>query len=132
MTIDEVRAHVAGVKRRLRQLQGRCTLRALNEIKFGGPVTGAPGQPVQEGALRESFHASFPSDGVSTITSDSPYARPIERGIGKHGPLTLRSPVGGFGSIETVRANFDRIVAHENAAMRSGEGTAGGAGAAVA
>lgn len=82
---------------------------ALRSIVEGSELTGAAGQPVDTGFLRASWQVTF-DGGSATIGSNAAYAEPIEDGTGKHGPLTLRSKVGGFHSVKTTVANFDRIV----------------------
>lgn len=84
---------------------------ALASIKYGSPVTGAPGQPVVEGTLLASWELERPSADVAIIGSDSPYANPIEHGTGKFGPLTLHATTGGFHSVKLTRAGMRRILA---------------------
>lgn len=90
-------------------------------IRVGSPVTGAAGQPVGQygpgyhpgkigGTLRNSYQTEFIGDREAVISSNLPYALPIEEGIGKHGPLKLRSTVGGFHSIKATAAAFQRLV----------------------
>lgn len=85
---------------------------AKQSIQFGSPLTGALGQPVDEGTLRNSFMVERPSPTERTIATNLPYAQSIEDGLSyAHGgtPMTLRSAVGGFHSIAQTVANFDRI-----------------------
>ena len=87
----------------------RVVLIAQQEIQFGGPITGALGSPVDEGGLRGDWRHEI--DGMRAVIGNTKeYATVIETGIGPHGPLTLRSEVGGFHSLATVTANIDRIV----------------------
>lgn len=114
----------------LRHLPGRLAVRVQNGMKFGDPVTGAPGQPIEEGALRNSYHITFRKPGVSFIvSSDKPYARTIEYGVGPHGRITLatthpdgrpKTPKGGFHSRDHIVSNFGRLVADELEAMKAG------------
>lgn len=62
------------------------------------PVTGAPGQPVDTGYLKNSWTLAI-GKVEALIQTNAKYARAIEDGIGPHGPLTLRSRVGGFHSV---------------------------------
>lgn len=78
-------------------------------VQTGSETTGAPGQPVDTGALRNSWQLTFEST-EALISTGLVYAPPIEDGVGPHGPLTLRSEVGGFHSVALTRAGFDRIV----------------------
>lgn len=81
-------------------------------IKDGHPLTGAPGQPVDTGTLLNSWVLGFPATNLAEITTNLVYAPPIEDGVGPFGPLTLRSPVGGFHSVKLTRAAWPRIVEH--------------------
>jgi hypothetical protein len=98
-------------------------------IVEGSEVTGAPGQPVDTGALRTSWQLSFPSPGRALISTNLVYAPIIESGIrpigsgrgnatGRTGTrITLRSPVGGFHSVQITIDALPRIVAHESARL---------------
>jgi hypothetical protein len=90
----------------------RSVLLTYESIKLGSPITGAPGQPVDTGALRNSWQVEFITPFEAKISSVLLYAQSIEDGIGQHGPLTLRSVVGGFHSVKLTIAGFDQIVAH--------------------
>lgn len=80
-------------------------------IVNGSPLTGAPGQPVDTGALKNSWQLVFEPDmSGATIGTNVVYAPAIEAGVGKYGPLTLRSATGGFHSVELTVANADRIL----------------------
>lgn len=79
-------------------------------ITVGSPVTGAPGQPVDTGALRNSWQIENIAPGQARISTNLPYAEPIEDGVGAHGPLTLRSAVGGFHSVKMTVAGFPALV----------------------
>lgn len=83
----------------------------FNGVVFGSPVTGSPGQPVDTGNLRASWQLRFISEHEAQVSTNVEYAPAIEDGIGPHGPMTLRSGVGGFHSVKSVRANFDRLLA---------------------
>jgi hypothetical protein len=82
------------------------------ELTMGGPITGAPGQPVDTGALRASYIAAFLDERTWQTSTNLPYARGIEDGVGPHGALTLRSNVGGFHSIKLIRVGFPAIVSY--------------------
>jgi len=88
-------------------------------VTVGSPVTGAPGQPVQRGTLRDSWIPEFTSRWTFQTTTNLPYALPIELGIGPFGPLTLRSQVGGFHSVARTRVGFPSIIAFVMAQPRS-------------
>lgn len=83
---------------------------ALRSVQEGSELTGAPGQPVDTGALRASWQLAFPDPDTAIIGTNLVYAAPIEEGVGKYGPLTLRSQVGGWHSVKLTVANIGRIV----------------------
>jgi hypothetical protein len=79
-------------------------------IVDGSAVTGSPGQPVDTGTLKASWHLAFVSPTVADISTNVAYAPVIEdnaRGA------TLRSAVGGFHSVRYTVAGFERLVAVE-------------------
>lgn len=82
-----------------------------DSITDGSPVTGAPGQPVNTGALKNSWQLAFDSPTSARISTKMAYAEAIEDGVGPHGPLTLRSAVGGFYSVRLTAAGFPKLVA---------------------
>lgn len=81
----------------------------LQSIRDGSSLTGAPGSPIDTRALYEAWEMVTESDGV-LVYNPLPYAWGIEHGLGPHGPITLRSHVGGFHSVELTAASWDRIV----------------------
>lgn len=83
----------------------------LRSIQEGSPLTGAPGQPVDTGHLRASWQLLFEGPTVALIQTNVVYAPGIEDAVGPHGPIQLRSQVGGFHSVKMTRAGFQRIVA---------------------
>ena len=79
-------------------------------VKEGSVTTGAPGQPVDTGNLRNSWILAFERD-YAEIRTNVEYAQAIEDGIGPHGPLTLRSQVGGFHSVKLTIAGANLLQA---------------------
>lgn len=89
-------------------------------VKEGSPISNAPGQPVDKGNLRGSINMISEADGVIVFVDDtlasgaevppSVYAKTIEDAIGPHGPIRLRSSVGGFHSFEMTMLAGDRFV----------------------
>lgn len=70
-------------------------------IVEGSPVTGAAGQPVDTGALRDSWKVTYERPGVAVIASDSPYARYVEHNTGNvryanHGPHSVKQTRAGL------------------------------------
>lgn len=98
-------------------------------IQSGSPLTGAPGQPIDENELRPSYIGEFISDWVWQTSTDKEYAIYIENGENAFGLFTLRSRVGGFHSRALTIASFsDRIIPYAvaRAMGRSGEEVYGG------
>lgn len=89
-------------------------------VKTGSELTGAPGQPVDTGNLRQSWQAVFVAPDVAEIATNVVYAPGIEDGVSmKTGnPLTLRSPTGGFHSVALTVAGFDKVVDHVTRNLR--------------
>lgn len=100
------------VDRRMRDVFVASTVEVEQSVKEGSAVTGAPGQPVQTGHLKNSYTPAFEGPLTWAVTTNVEYAEPIEEGVGPHGPLTLRSEVGGFHSLKLTRAGWPRIVDH--------------------
>jgi hypothetical protein len=84
---------------------------SYESIVNGSTITGAPGQPVDTGALRASWQQIFDTRTRARIITKQAYAVPMEEGIGPHGMISLRSKVGGFHSVKMTVLNFDRVVA---------------------
>jgi hypothetical protein len=85
----------------------------LRSIQTGSEISGAPGQPVDTGALRASWQKFFISPMEARIGTNIVYAQSIEDGLSyAHGgtPITQRSSVGGFHSVKLTIAAFARIV----------------------
>jgi hypothetical protein len=103
---------------------------AHRSIVEGSEVTGAPGQPVDTGNLKASWQLSFPAPDRALISTNVVYAPIIESGIRPIGSgrgnatgrtglrITLRSPVGGFHSVQLTIDGLTRIIAHESARLK--------------
>lgn len=107
---------------------------ALESIRSGSPLTGAPGQPVDTGTLRASWHLTFESPTRALISTNIAYAPVIEENARtaydpngvqpKRAPSTdggtrrIKSTVGGHHSVRQTRVNLQRIVDAEAEAMR--------------
>lgn len=110
---DEVRDWSLKVGARAREVFVGTATAVLGSIKEGSAITAAPGQPVDTRNLINSWQLWFPSATEAVIATDVVYAPPIEDGIGRYGPLTLRSKVGGFHSVKLTVAGFERLVEAE-------------------
>jgi hypothetical protein len=109
---SDILQHQSHVRRNIVALHHGASRAALNSIKYGSTLTSAPGQPVQEGDLRESWKTRLLDEMLTEIYTDSPYAPPNEDGINRQtgGPYVLRSAEGGRWSVYKTRMNFDILV----------------------
>lgn len=120
------------------RLLDACAAAVYQSIVHGSPITGAPGQPVATGELRDSWEIKRISSERREISTTSPYARAIEhnwrrvarskikamqktlgikrltkasRAMIRKGfaGITFRS--GGAHSVKKTAQHFDRLVA---------------------
>jgi len=128
----------AELSRWLAQVEARRTMLSvntanaiLNSITEGSAVTGAPGQPVDTGALKTSWNLLWESPTIlALISTNIAYAPVIEennraaydaRGNQPEKPQNpdgswrrpVKSTVGGHHSVKLTRANFDALVRQE-------------------
>jgi len=107
---DDVARFAKKVERRAQDIHnGVCDL-AFQSIVEGSPVTGAPGQPVDTGNLRDSWQSTEIGPLARDIVTNVSYAPIIEDGTRKGKAMTVRSPVGGFHSVKLTVAGWARIV----------------------
>ncbi len=109
-------AELTAFSRKLDRLLQNTFIRATEEVQesivHGSPLTGAPGQPVDTSALRNSWIATRLGRLDWKIETGLKYARAMEDGVTWYGPITLRSEVGGFHSVKLTRAAWQKIVEH--------------------
>jgi hypothetical protein len=118
---DQLRAFAAKAERITRDTFVNTTTEVQRSVVEGSEVTGAPGQPVDTGTLKNSFTPEFTSDSTWQTTTNLAYAPYIEDGVRPDGvTLTLRSAVGGFHNVKLTRAGWERII--ETAAKQAGAG----------
>lgn len=111
---DDLRAFQAQVEARNTTIFANVVSSARASITDGSPLTGAPGQPVDTGALKASFIVTRESPTTALISTHLPYAEGIEDGVSSHGtPIHFKSQVGGAHSIAKTIANIGRIVEDE-------------------
>lgn len=91
-------------------------------IVNGSAVTGAPGQPVDTGNLRDSWQLTFESKQSALVSTNIAYAPVIEDNLRSSfnprgeqperepGRKSIKSIVGGFHSVKLTVGAFDRIV----------------------
>lgn len=107
---DEVNAFATDSEQRTRAVFDTTVELAKQSWQFGSPTTGSPGVVVDTGDLRNSIMREDVSPTQATVSTNSEHAIPIEDGVGPHGPLTQRQPVGGFHALALTVAGFDRLV----------------------
>lgn len=94
----------------IKQVREGVAVECFESIVFGSASTGAPGQPDD---LREG-QWSVADDGPDStlISTADPSARSVEDGISHKfgGPITLKSPIGGFHSVKLTHQNAERLV----------------------
>ncbi len=100
--------------RRLHDVFVRCTEEVQRSVVEGSEITGAPGQPVQTGALRASWIPQFIDRNTWQTSTNLTYAPIIEE---NQRGATLRSQVGGFHSVAATVAGWVRIVDFANRAV---------------
>lgn len=107
---DQMRVYADDMEARKIATHNTAVELAKQSWQFGSPVTGSPGVIVDLGNLRASIMREDLSDTQSEVATDTIYAQSIEDGIGAFGPITQRSPVGGFHALKLTVAGFDRIL----------------------
>jgi hypothetical protein len=108
---NALRAFTLKAERITRDTFVNSTTEVQRSVVEGSEVTGAPGQPVEFGTLKNSFIPEFTSASTWQTTTNLVYAPYIEDGARPDGvTLTLRSKVGGFHSAKLTRAGWERIV----------------------
>ena len=102
---------VAGFMEKTRRKQQAVFVNTAAAVKGsivdGSAVTGAPGQPVDTGALKASWILEFDSATEAHVSTNIEYAPILEDNVRG---ATLRSAVGGFHSVKMTVAGFERIV----------------------
>lgn len=81
----------------------------FESIVHGSPLTGAPGQPVRTGQLRDSWEIVHLSPTVAKVVSRLGYAWPVEHNAWGDGEATVFRNHGPH-SVKRTRAGFARIV----------------------
>lgn len=84
---------------------------AHRSVQMGSEITGAPGQPVEEGTLRGSIHLAFETPSRATITTSVDYAEAVEEGVGPHGDVVYgaKNGIGGSHSFALTIAGIPAI-----------------------
>lgn len=101
---DSLTGFARMAQQRVRDVHTITLLEAHRSIQSGSEITGAAGQPVDEGNLFRSWVAEHESPTVGTVSSNVEYAPVIEdnpRGVmfKNHGPHSVKQTVAGFPAI---------------------------------
>jgi len=121
--LDEIRAHNRRVELELVPAVFVGTVAEVkNSIQFGSPLTGSPGQPVDQDILRPSWQPEFTDPNNAIVSTNVPWAQQNEDGIARPGggPYVQRSAVGGRWSVALTRASIQRIVDDVAAKLTAG------------
>jgi hypothetical protein len=116
----DVAAWVAKVTERKRRIFLGSVADVKGSVQHGSPVTAAPGQPVDTGALINSWQDTYPDEWTAEVATAMEYAEAIEDGqqapyttaSGKAvtpKPITFRSSVGGAHSVALTRAGWPAL-----------------------
>jgi len=117
---DQLAAFQRKLDQRLNDVFVGTAVAVKGSIVDGSPITAAPGQPVDTGALKNSWQLNFETKTSALIfTGGLRYAEIIEYNVRG---ATLRSAVGGFHSIAYTIAGFKRLVESEVAKVTGGGG----------
>jgi hypothetical protein len=108
---EDIDRFTFNVSKRVAAVSANAAFKVHESITVGSALTGAPGQPVDTNTLLSSW-AVVPQDLFTwLISTNVRYARNIEYGISRWGtPITIRSAVGGIGSVRLTRTAWPRIV----------------------
>jgi hypothetical protein len=115
---DKFRRFSVNVQTDAQAVFAATAVHALHSIQFGSSITGAPGQLVDEGNLRNSWQLEFPSKESARISTNVVYAREMEDGTREGRALIQRSPTGGFHSVRLTIVGLQRILEHETERLR--------------
>lgn len=103
---EGIREFQKELERKARLLDREVGRLLFKSIVSGSAVTGAPGQPVDDRDLKESWESVREGEFVTVIFSSSIYAPFIESGHYKQ-----KSATGGPHSFKLTVASFDKLVA---------------------
>jgi len=119
---SKLREFQAKIERRINDIHINCAEQIRDSIKDGSTTTGAPGQPVDSGYLKNSWQLVFPTKLMARITTNVAYAPAIEEntpfaydpaGVDRPKDMPLSpigvSEVGGSHSVKQTRVGFQRI-----------------------
>jgi hypothetical protein len=101
---NSVRRFAVKVEARTGEVFVNIVAAAHASIVEGSPVTGAPGQPVDTGNLKNSWQVEFEGPEKALISTNVEYAPAVEenlRGVDfhNHGPHSVALTIAGLGNI---------------------------------
>ncbi len=101
---DDLKSFSVKLQTRNREVFVGCVEEVTRSIVEGSEITAAPGQPVDTGNLRASWHTAYESPSQATVSTNVEYAPYVEenvRGVTfkNHGPHSVALTVAGFGRI---------------------------------
>ena len=119
--LAKVRGWREAVERGEREAFVEVATAVRDSVVDGSPVTGAPGQPVDEGNLKGSWQLTFPAQDKALVATNAAYAPAVEEGQQAPyttsagtpvapAPMTLRSATGGFHSVKLTQAGWQALV----------------------
>lgn len=112
-------AFVEKVDRDCRAVLAGTVDRVHESVVDGSPLTGAPGQPVADGDLRDSWKKEVA--GVEgRVFSRHPAAVVIETAVRAGRAITIQSPIGGSHSVALTVAGAGRLVEEAAQEVRGG------------
>jgi hypothetical protein len=108
---DDFRRRGAQLERMTRDIFANVAVGLHQSIQVGSPVTGAPGQPLDLGTLRNSWMLEFDGD-TASIGTNVEYAEAVEDAVGPYGPRVYgaKNNIGGSHSVKMTVAGAQRIV----------------------
>lgn len=115
---DDVRKFADDFRRKHDAVFAGVVTEVHRSIVEGSQITGAPGQPVDTGHLRQSWNISFPDPHTAIVSTNVEYALIIEQNLrgakvsskDKYGKP--KPKIGGFHSVALTFMGFDKIVEH--------------------
>lgn len=98
---DDIRRIIDDVDAEDRAIFAEVVSLVHESIVEGSPLTGSPGQPVDTGALRNSWTPAFNSPGEASVATNLEYAQVVEDNIGdrhykNHGPHSVKLTIAGL------------------------------------
>lgn len=109
---DDLRRFTAMTERRMLDVHAATVVLAHQSITIGSVITGAPGQPVDLGNLRNSVQIEHESPTRALISTNVEYAEAVEDAVGPYGPRVYgaKNGIGGSHSLKQTMAGGQALV----------------------